>query len=169
MENRKSIIVYLSIMFLLIAIPAAYGMDSRLWVISAGAKLKADRRASSPTIERLPIGTELKVISSVRKWYKVVTPSGRSGWIYAGKVSKRPPKRGSGGLFGSFGGSGIKLSAADTSRSIRGLSPEAKEYARATATPLVYENALNEVLSMRITGREVEAFLKEGKIGEYAY
>ena len=59
-----------------------------LWVSSSNAKLKAKRAASSQTIENLPIGTELSVLSYKKRWYQVKTSSGKKGWIYRGKVTK---------------------------------------------------------------------------------
>jgi osmotically-inducible protein OsmY len=143
-----------------------------LWVVSEGAKLKADRSASSETIEELPVGSELTADSSEGSWYKVTTKSNKAGWIYRGKVSSTQPEakgdQGGGGLFGVMPGSSIKASAADTSRSIRGLSPAAKEYATRTKTPEEYQKALDRVLALRVTDQEIEGFLREGKIGEYS-
>ena len=143
-----------------------------LWVSSEGAKLKMEPSASSDTIEALPVGSELQVDSSEGSWYKVTTKSNHSGWVYRGKVSTAQPEgkeeKGGGGLFGALPGSSVQASSADTSRSIRGLSPAAKEYAAATRTPEVYEKALDRVLDLKVTDREIEEFLREGKIGEYS-
>lgn len=143
-----------------------------LWVVSEGAKLKVGRSASSETLEELPVGAELTVDSSEGSWYKVTTRSNKTGWIYRGKVSSTPPEAkgdtAGGGLFGVLPGSSITASAADTSRSIRGISPAAKEYASSTKTPEEYQKALDRVLELRVTDREIEAFLKEGRIGEYS-
>jgi len=65
-------------------------------------------------------------------------------------------------------GSSVQVSAADTSRSIRGLSPAAKEYAASANTPEAYQDALDGVLALRVTDKEIEDFLIEGKIGEYS-
>ncbi|UCF91941.1 MAG: SH3 domain-containing protein [Desulfobacterales bacterium] len=162
----KTILLIVSISFFLAALAAA---QEKVWVVGKDAKLKADMTASSATVAVLPLGMELTVESSQGRWYKVATPSRETGWIYRGKVSQTPPPQESGGLFGTMsGGSGIKVSAADTSRSIRGLSPEAQEYARISGTPQTYRNALDGVLAMETSASEVERFLKDGRIGEYA-
>jgi uncharacterized protein YgiM (DUF1202 family) len=143
-----------------------------MWVVSEGAKLKVEPSASSKTIETLAVGSELAVDSSEGSWYKVTTKANNTGWIYRGKVSLTPPEtrddKGGGGLFGELPGSSVQVSAADTSRSIRGLSPAAKEYAASTRTPEQYQRALDRVLALRLTDQEIEEFLKEGKIGEYS-
>lgn len=147
----------------------AFSAPEKLWVSSSGAKLKAERKASSETVAKLPVGTELKVISYKKKWYEVSTDSGKKGWIYRGKVSDTPPEaEEDDGMLGELAQSGIKADAADDSRSIRGLSPEAKEYADSTGTKEQYRKALEEVLARKTAQKDVERFLKDGKIGEFA-
>jgi uncharacterized protein YgiM (DUF1202 family) len=161
-----------AVVALMLMITGAVIAAEMLWVISDGAKLKMEPSASSETIETVPVGSELSVDSSEGSWYKVTTKSNRTGWIYRGKVSSTQPEgkgdKGGGGLFGALPGSSVQVSAADTSRSIRGLSPAAKEYAESTKTPESLQKALDRVLDMRVTDREIEEFLREGKIGEYS-
>ena len=145
-----------------------------LWVSSPNTSLKSEASASSDTIAELPVNTELTVVSTEGKWYQVSTTSGQKGWIYRGKVTETQPETSSGGgdsvgsLLGSVTGNSTSASAADTSRSMRGLSPEAQEYAKMSGTPKQCEQALNDVLTIKITGSEIENFLKNGQIGEYA-
>lgn len=140
----------------------------KVWVTSRSVELKSDASASSSTVQSLDIGTELIVQSKQRRWYKVSTPEGRTGYVYQGNVSSTPPSGSRSGLFGSMDKSGIQVSRADTSRSIRGLSPEAKEYAKSTGTPAEIQRALENVLVMRTTDQEIDRFLQSGRIGEYA-
>ena len=145
--------------------------QEKVWVASQGATLKADKTASSETVEQLPLGAELKVMSIDSKWYKVSALSGKTGWVYRGKVSTTPPvsdKKGGGGFLGNLPGTQIRADSSDTARSIRGLSPEAKEYADSTGKPQEYRKALDQVLAVKTGRSEVESFLKNGKIGEYA-
>ena len=161
-----------AVVVLTLMITGAVIAAEMLWVISEGAKLKMEPSASSETIEAMPVGSELSVDSSEGSWYKVTTKSNQTGWIYRGKVSSTQPEgkedKGGGGLFGALPGSSVQASSADTSRSIRGLSPAAKEYAASTKTPEIYQKALDRLLDLRVTDREIEEFLKEGKIGEYS-
>ncbi|MFH1491036.1 MAG: SH3 domain-containing protein, partial [Pseudomonadota bacterium] len=76
-------------------------------------------------------------------------------------------KEGTGDLLSGVLGSGIKADEADTARSIRGLSSETEEYANNRGTPKDYRAALDGVLSLQVTSKELEIFLKEGRIGEY--
>jgi uncharacterized protein YgiM (DUF1202 family) len=142
-----------------------------LWVTSEGAKLKADPMASSETLSELPVGTELTLLSSENRWHRVRTVSKREGWIYRGKVSDAPPQKeaqDTGDLFAGLQTSGITADEAQTSRSIRGLSKETEAYARERGTPEAYKKALDQVLAEAVTSKELDIFLRNGKIGEYA-
>jgi hypothetical protein len=144
----------------------------KMWVGSGRAKLKTDKKTSAKTVAVLPVGTEVIVLDSARRWYQVRTPSGKEGWIYRGKLTKSPPEpevqSESEDFFAAFSGSDIQADEADTARSIRGLSEETEAYANRRRTPKVYRKALDGVLAMSITAAELDAFLSQGKIGEYA-
>lgn len=157
---------------LLLAAPAL--AQDKLYVASEGAKLKADKSASSDTVAELPVGTALSVQGQEDSWYKV-SAGGQSGWIYRGKVAATPPeasKQGGDNLFGGTGSSGIMVSEADSARSIRGLNESEQQAAsaagRPTRTMAEYKQALDKVLAEKVEKKELESFLKAGKIGEYA-
>ncbi len=148
-----------------------------LWVTSDQADLKADSSSTSETVATLARGTELNVKATDNRWYEVSTKAGESGWVYRGKVSETAPEidasaqqsdPGLGDLLGGLSGSSIETDAASTSRSIRGLSPEAVQYADQTHAPEDIRKALDEVLSYGIKDNEIDRFLKDGRIGEYA-
>ncbi len=147
--------------------------QDKLYVASEGAKLKADKSASSDTVAELSVGTPLSVQGQEDSWYKV-SAGGNTGWIYRGKVAASPPepsKQGGDNLFGSAGSSGIMVSEADSARSMRGLAEEesAAKAAGRPVRPLAdYKKALNQVLAESVGKKELESFLKAGKIGEYA-
>ncbi len=146
--------------------------QEKMWVSSDTAKLKAGKTSSSETIATLPFGKELHVIAHEKRWYKVFTSSGETGWIYRGKVSNTEPEKdeddGEDSFFDDLPGTSIQADASDSSRSIRGLSPEANEYANSTKTPEKYKRALDNTMAITTDKKEVEVFLKKGKIGEYA-
>jgi hypothetical protein len=114
----------------------------------------------------------LTVLAYENRWYRVRTPGGDEGWIYRGRVSVEPPAADNGGetgnLLSGLGGSSIAADEADTARSIRGLSKETETYAKNTATPEKYQKALDDVLAVKVTEAEIQDFLRNGKIGEYA-
>ncbi len=166
---------FIAILIVLLTITAAAAVQY-VWVSSARAKLKADKAASSRTLTKLPVGTKLSVLALENRWYFVKTSRGKKGWIYRGRVSQKPPAASSksgekdslGGLLAGVTGSSIQADEADTDRSIRGLSPEAREYARRTGKSEQYQKAVDQVLTMQIKDAEIEQFLQKGGIGEYA-
>jgi len=167
---KKIFLVVTCMAIICFSLVSAYGSES-LWVTSEGAKLKSDHSASSDTVSTLPIGTQLTVLQSEDRWYRVRTASGEEGWIYRGRVSDAPPEKeaeDTGNLFAGLQGSSISADEAQTSRSIRGLSKETQQYAKKRGTPEAYQKALDQVLAMKLTTKELEVFLKDGKIGEYA-
>ena len=142
-----------------------------MWVGSENARLKSDPKASSTTLSTLAVGAKVSVLESSNRWYRIRTASGEEGWMYRGKLSDAPPAKeteASDNLFSSMQSSSISADEAQTSRSIRGLSKETEQYAQQRGTPEVYKKALDQILAIRITDKEVDVFLKEGKIGEYA-
>jgi uncharacterized protein YgiM (DUF1202 family) len=155
----------------------AFAEVQKVWVSSEDASLQAERSISSETVAEVKRGTPLTVSAFENRWYRVTAPDGKTGWIFRGKVSTEPVadagsdsdgSAGVGGLLGGLTGSSIEADAADSSRSIRGLSPEAREYAQQTGTPAESQAALDMVLSLTVDKSDVDQFLKEGKIGEYA-
>lgn len=142
-----------------------------VWVASEGAELKKDPRGSAAVVGKLSLDQRLNVLTRSGRWYNVKTDQGRTGWVYRGKISASKPARetakGAPGLFGSLD-SDIASNKASTDRAMRGLSPEAEAYAKATRTPEEYQRALDSVMEFKVTEAEVTEFLKSGKIGEYA-
>ena len=164
-----NLVIVLSLGMMVSVVSTATGAG-KVWVTSEGAKLQADKSASSSTVAKLPVGAELILTSSDGSWYQVSTGSGKKGWIYRGKVSTTPPRatsQGGGTLFAALPGSSIQANAADTSRSIRRLDSQDGSSAQ-RRDPAACHQALNDVLNLRVTEAEVERFLKEGRIGEYA-
>ena len=143
-----------------------------LWVTSDNAQLKKEATASSETITTVPIGVEVKVLNTENRWHQIRLPSGQQGWMYRGRLSdtapEKAPEGGSGNLFGSLASSNISADEASTGRSIRGLSEETEQYAKMKKTSPAAKKALDQVLAMKISEKELQTFLKQGKIGEYA-
>lgn len=173
----KRYVIFTTTLFFLMTLMIAVGFAATtLYVTSDGAELKSESASSSATVVELKRGAELTLIAQDGRWYRVSTKEDQTGWIYRGKVSEDAPEieaaeddgAGLGGLLGGFSGSDISADAADSSRSIRGLSPEAKEYARATGTPQQSQDALDSVISRKVSDTDIENFLKTGHIGEYA-
>jgi uncharacterized protein YgiM (DUF1202 family) len=169
---RKSVMIMMALtLFLAIAGGSALAEEKR-WVASEGTTLKQEASVSAADLAPLPLGTELSVLESGGRWLKVKTADGRAGWVYAGRVAEEPPAAeviDEGGLFGgTMQKSQIQTAKADSARSIRGLSPEVAQYAKQRGTPEVFKNELDKVLARKVSAKELRAFLRDGKIGEFA-
>lgn len=168
---RKTVVSML-VLLLALAGTAALAAEKR-WVSSDGTTLKKEASITSADLATLPVGTELTVVEAGGRWIKVRAADGREGWVYAGRVSEAAPAAevsgGESGLFGdTMQKSQIDTAKADSARSIRGLSPEVTQYARQRGTPEVFRKELDKVLARKVSAKELKAFLREGKIGEYA-
>jgi len=161
--------IFFLFMILLFVSTGVFAQD-KLWVTSENATIKAGRTSLSETVARVPVGAELSVVSYENKWYRVFTDSGQNGWIYRGKVAKSPPEinKEEENFLDTLPGTSIQADSSDTSRSIRGLSPETEQYANNAGTPKKVREALDKVLASKPNNKEIETLLKEGKIGEYA-
>jgi Bacterial SH3 domain len=168
----RNMIVPLVVLLLALACGVAAAQEKR-WVTSDGTTLKKEASVSSEDLAPLAVGAELTVVESAGRWVKVTTAGGQVGWVYAGRVADAPPAAevsgGDGGLFGeSMQKSQINTAKADSARSIRGLSPEADLYAKQRGTPEAFKKELDTVLARKVGPKELKAFLRDGRIGEYA-
>lgn len=167
---KKRLFILSASIAVLFAILIDASAQQKLWVTATNATLKSAAKSSSGTVANLKVGTELILMTQNGKWYQVKA-DGKTGWIYRGKVSNSPPVKETAeddSLLGGMLDSNVRADAADTSRSIRGLSPEATAYADSTGTSPAYRKALDKVLAMKVREAEIANLLKNGKIGEYA-
>lgn len=158
---------------LLLALCAGQALCAeKRWVVSEGTTLKQEQSVNASNLAELPVGAELTLLEGAGRWLKVQTSDGKEGWVYAGRVSDAAPVAEVGGgdalLGGSMQKSQINTAKADSARSIRGLSPETAQYAKQRGTPEVLKKELDKILARKVSDKEVKAFMKEGKIGEYA-
>lgn len=162
------------VMALLLALACTVALaEEKRWVTSEGTTLKKEASVASADVAPLSVGAELTVVEASGRWIKVKTADDRVGWVYAGRVSDAPPAAEvSGGEGGVFGGtmqkSQITTAKSDSARSIRGLSPEVSQYAKQRGTPEAYKKELDKILARKVNAKDLKAFLREGKIGEYA-
>ncbi len=142
------------------------------WVIGSGTVLKSEAATTSADIVPLDVGDQVLVIETAGRWLKVQTVGKERGWIFVGRLSSTPPVSEvatSDGLFAaSAQQSQIEIAQADSARSIRGLSAEAENYAKERGTPQEYRKALDQILARKVSKEEVTAFMRAGKLGEYA-
>lgn len=142
------------------------------WVLGAGTVLKSEAAATSADILPLMVGDKVTVLESSGRWLKVKTLAKQTGWVFAGRLSSTPPVAEVAATNDIFAASAqqsqIEIAQADSARSIRGLSAETASYAKERGTPQEYRQALDQILARRVSKDEVTAFMRAGKLGEYA-
>lgn len=152
--------------------PASVSTGGSRWVVSAGTTLKAEAAAASADTAALQVGALVTVLESSGRWLKVQSSTRQIGWVFSGRLSSTPPVAevaASDDIFAaSAQQSQIDVAQADSARSIRGLSPEAENYAQERGTPQEYRKALDQILARQVNQGEVSAFIKAGKLGEFA-
>lgn len=153
---------------------AALGQQM-LWVVLDRAPMRAERSGLSAVLTELPFGAQVSLVRSAGAWALVREPTGLDAWMYQGHLSSTPtlghaatlPRLAE--LYATPAKSFILAEAVDTARSTRsagsatagpwGAQPGAEEQ----------RAALRLVLEMPLSPEQLDDFLREGGIGEYAH
>lgn len=142
------------------------------WVVGEGTTLKAEAAAASADLAPLAVGSQVTVVENAGRWLKVQSGSGQQGWVFAGRLASTAPVAevaAESGLFASAAQqSQVEVARADSARSVRGLSAETGQYAQERGTPQAFRTALDQILARKVSKEELHAFLREGRLGEYA-
>lgn len=148
--------------------PAPALAAETLYVKTTGAKLRDGNSFRSRTLQKLNAGTPVKVLEKTRTFYKVSLPNGREGWMLKLKLTSRAPavKRERRPVLRRR----PRMAALESTSgsSIRGLVPASKKYAKDKGIPEQYIQAVMRMESYAIPAEELDQFLKEGKLGNYA-
>lgn len=132
------------------------------WAGMDRTPLRAWRSGEAAVLAELPRGVPVRLIKGAGAWLLVEEPGGMKAWAYQGHLSASQPEAeaeaGGADLFAPLPESIVLAEAADTSRSSRSVRPangrDAEPLWAALETPL--------------TRQDLEAFLREGGIGEFA-
>ncbi|MBM4344329.1 MAG: SH3 domain-containing protein [Deltaproteobacteria bacterium] len=132
------------------------------------AKLRSGKTSSAPEVAKLAFGQQLTVASEEASFLQVTTADGKSGWIARQWVaSTAPGKAGLAELLGAAarggGGSGVAYTAG-----ARGLAPEAESHAAGKGDLGQAIADVKEMERYSVPAPKVEAFLKDGRLGEFA-
>ena len=147
---------------------ASQARAETLYVRSEDATLRSAADAGASEVGPVARGTELTVVSRDGSWIQVQA-GGKSGWIHKLKTAADKPDTGGGALASLGGGSRDSyVKEAESGRAARGLSPMAEKYAQNKALSPESIAAVKRMEQVVISKKEIEGFLKEGKLGEYA-
>jgi len=144
---------------------AAGGMQ---W-IRRPAKLHADRSASAPVVGRARVGDRAIVLERAGSWRKV-SVGGSRGWVHRSRLTKRKPSRDTVAEGNVLATGDLQVARMDSAAGIRGLQPEAKQYAAYKGITQDVQDSVDrlDALSKTIRSAELQAFMKSGKLGEYS-
>jgi hypothetical protein len=162
----KRLLVIVTLMLSILALPAT-ALAETLYVKKSGTKLQSEASASSKVVETLASGTAVKVVKKSGRFYQVTAAGGKKGWIFKFKLTAKAPSGGGGSLLDALGGQQMAAKESASGSSIRGLSPISEQH----ASKGISKESINAVKAMeefKVSAQEVDAFLKAGKLGEYA-
>ena len=158
--KRKSLIVGA----LLAATTALCASGSTMYLRRA-AKLRAAKKASAKVVAKLSRSDEVTVIRKSGSWRQVTTADGAKGWVHKSRLTKKKPKKA--GSAKTVASADYQATRVETSASIRGLSPEAKQYAVRKAVPEEAQKAVDKLIKYNIEPTALNQFMKDGHLGEY--
>lgn len=143
---------------LLLALAARAGAEAALWVAADQAPVRIWRSAEAEVLLRLPRGAVVTPLGSHGAWTKIQEPGGTQGWMFQAHLSAAPLAPALGSLFEPAPPTMILAEAADTARSNRSQAPPLPRGAE----------SLELALSLRLGPDDLDAFLAQGGIGEFA-
>lgn len=152
-----------------------------IFVKAKKGEIKKDPRGSSRTLTKVKFATKLPNATKSKRWYKVKY-RGKSGYIYKGSISKSKPKNDP--SLKAADGSALASEDVDASSAVRGVGPNAAEFAKRNKitkehrvyidyhqsfvfsdTPITELKA--EDKKVPISTADIENFMKEAKLGPY--
>jgi hypothetical protein len=149
----------------LVAAAAALPVLAETMYARFSTPVRADRALGAATFGTLQQGDAVQVTGREGSYYSVAY-RGRTGWVYYNRLAGEEPEDVT-ALIGGLGGEGIQLTELEAGGALRGLSPMAENYARAADIPRWAVDAVEAMQARSITAYEMEAFQKEGGLGEY--
>ena len=141
-----------------------------VFVQSKTAKLRSGKTSLDSVVADLKFGESLEVLGKEGNWLEVQTTRGAKGWIFAGKTTPTKPAGGEDDVLAKLGKSFRRTEAEDVTASAgaRGLDKVSEGYANRVGITQQHRDAIDRMAAYRISDQEVEDFLKQGRLGEYA-
>lgn len=153
--------------------------DEFMFVSSKSAKLKDKPRGTAKDVGKLPFKAKVSVTKKEDRW-REVQYEGKKGWILKNNLSSEEPSDDP--SLTAEDGSRYGSEDVDAQSAVRGVSPTATQFANANGISQIHRDYLDYhqsfVISDRvldrpgtsnpITEEDLDRFLQEGKIGEYA-
>jgi len=160
---------FLAIMVFMVTAMTGAAFGETLYVTAKSAQLRSGKTSLDPVVASLKIGETLEVVKRDDRWLQVKTAKGVTGWIYSGNVSESKPTGGDNELAAL--GKGFRRTEASgvtASAGARGLDKASESYANRAGITQQHRDAVDRMTANKIAEDDIQAFLKAGRLGEYA-
>ena len=156
-------------MILVASLVAGLAAAETVYVGATTAKLRSGKTSLDPVVAELKFGEALDVLRTEGGWLEVRTTASVRGWIFANKTTASKPAGGD-DFLAKLGKSMRRTEASEVTASAgaRGLDKVSEGYAQRVGITLQDRDAVDRMTAYRLTDQEVEDFLKDGGLGEYA-
>ena len=140
-----------------------------VYVHAKSATVRTGTTSLSQKVASVQFGQALELIEKRDNWYHVQTHNGAVGWIYHNKVGASKPS-GQESRLAALGKDfrRTQSSSITGTAGVRGLDEYSAGYANRTGIAARHRAAVDHMTNYRLSDREVEVFLKSGRLGEYA-
>lgn len=140
-----------------------------VYVQAKTAQLRSGKTSLDAVVGNVKYGDALDVLGRDGSWVEVKTAAGAKGWIFSNKTSSTKPS-GTNDTLARLGHSmrGGDASATTASAGARGLDKASEGYADRTGVSARDRDAVDRMTAYQLGDQEVEEFLREGGLGEYA-
>ena len=130
------------------------------------APVRSDRSLSAGTLGTLRQGEAVEAVGRQGGYFQV-SYRGATGWVYYNKLANEKPEDVAALLGGGTAGAGIELAELEAGGALRGLSPMAENYVKASDVPSWAADAVESMQARAVSSGDLDQFQKEGKLGEY--
>lgn len=140
-----------------------------VYVQTKTAQLRSGKTSLDAVVGNVKFGDALEVVGREGSWVEVKTAAGAKGWIFANKTSSTRPS-GTNDTLARLGQSmrGGDASATTASAGARGLDKASEGYADRAGVSARDREVVDRMTAYQLADQEVEEFLREGGLGEYA-
>jgi len=129
-------------------------------------KVRAEKKLSSDVVAELEQGDPVQTLQKLGRHYRVRIGE-KEGWVYYNKLTAEQPEDLTLLLTGATGTVEVELTEIEAGGALRGLSPMAKKYAENEDIPAWALQAVENMQSLKLSDKELDAFAREGGLGEY--
>jgi Bacterial SH3 domain len=166
-HRRPCLAVMVLLLTAVVITDPAFG--ETVYVAAKSAQLRSGKTSLDPIVASLKLGETLEVVKRDDRWLQVLTTKGVTGWIYSANVSPSKPTAGDNEL-AALGQSVRRTdaSAVTASAGSRGLDKASEDYAKRSGITQQQRDAVDRMTTYKISDEEIQAFLKFGRLGEYA-